>query len=132
MSAAGAHEAGGPYDGRRQALQRASIALQNKWTLLVVAELLERPQRFSELRTSLDQFNPKTLTDALRQLERHGIVERVSNPSHYALTERGHALRPIVEAVVTWAEAKLAADADLDEFEARTTDPEPLRSLRRR
>jgi len=90
-------------------LQHAAVVLQSKWALVVVAELLDQPQRFTELRKRLDQFNPKTLTQTLRRLEQHGLVRRIDNPAHYALTDRGRDLAPVINAVVAWSERDRAA-----------------------
>jgi DNA-binding HxlR family transcriptional regulator len=92
---------------RRAALYHAASALQSKWALVVVAELLVKPQRFSELRDNLDHFNPKTLTQTLRRLERERLVHRSDNPAAYALTDRGRALTPVVDAVVAWSAREL-------------------------
>ncbi len=55
---------------------RSVAILDGRWTMLVIRDLLRGTRRFSELRSSLDGISPKTLTDRLRALEEHGLVER--------------------------------------------------------
>jgi DNA-binding HxlR family transcriptional regulator len=86
---------------------RAVRVLDGKWTLLVIRDLLAGTRRFSELRASLAGISPKTLTDRLRDLEQHGLVERVSYAEipprvEYTLTERGRTLEPVIGALAAW------------------------------
>ena len=85
----------------------AVSVLDGKWTMLVIRDLLRGTRRFSELRASLRGISPKTLTDRLRALEDHGLVDRVMYAEipprvEYTLTERGRALRPVLDALATW------------------------------
>ena len=85
----------------------AVAILDGKWTLLVIRDLLRGTRRFSELRASLDGISPKTLTDRLRALEQHGLVERVMHAEipprvEYSLTERGRGLQPVLDALAVW------------------------------
>lgn len=77
-----------------------------KWSLLVVRDLLRGPQRFTDLMDSLGGITPKWLTQRLRELEAAGIVERDAQPGRrqvwYRLTAAGADLAPVVEALSTW------------------------------
>ncbi|WP_434995249.1 winged helix-turn-helix transcriptional regulator [Arthrobacter sp. Ld5] len=80
----------------------------DKWSLLVLNELCERPLRFSELRRIIPAVTQKSLTATLRRLERNGIIERVvlgTRPVmvEYRITPLGKTLRPPVEAILEWA-----------------------------
>ena len=75
-----------------------------KWTALLVHDLSEGPRRFSELERSCSGISPRTLAERLRVLEGEGIVERRSYPEspprvEYALTDKGEALLPIIDAM---------------------------------
>src|SRR5881397_4438406 len=75
-----------------------------KWTLLLVRDLSEGRSRFCELERSLAGISPRTLSLRLRALEEEGIVERHTFPEvpprvEYALTDKGRALLPIIEAM---------------------------------
>ena len=82
----------------------------NKWKLLIIRNLLERPWRFNELQKSLDGISQKVLTDSLRSMEADGIITRtvyaeVPPRVEYALSELGESLRPILDAMGTWGKA---------------------------
>ena len=86
---------------------RAVGVLDGKWTILVVRDLLGGTKRFSDLRRSLAGVSPKTLTDRLRALERHGLVNRriyaeVPPRVEYSLTEAGKTLEPVLAALSDW------------------------------
>jgi DNA-binding HxlR family transcriptional regulator len=76
----------------------------DKWTLLVVRELLSGPKRTMELLNSLFPISSRTLVQRLRDMENDRLVERTDfggNPPHieYALTERGMLLLPLLESL---------------------------------
>jgi DNA-binding HxlR family transcriptional regulator len=88
-------------------VSRALEALDGKWTILVVRDLLGGTKRFSELRRSLSGISPKTLTDRLRTLEEHGLVDRhiyaeVPPRVEYTLTTAGRTLQPVLVALSRW------------------------------
>ncbi|MBK6575006.1 MAG: helix-turn-helix transcriptional regulator [Sandaracinaceae bacterium] len=87
-------------------LARALDVLGERWTLLVVRELLLGPRRFRELLTSLEGIGPNLLTTRLRTLEARGVVERTrpARAPHdlYRLTARGRALEPALLALASW------------------------------
>ena len=79
----------------------------NKWKLLIMRNLLNRPWRFNELRRDLDGISQKVLTDSLRQMEADGIITRTVYPEvpprvEYALSELGESMRPILESMQEW------------------------------
>ncbi|MES2002044.1 MAG: helix-turn-helix domain-containing protein [Pseudomonadota bacterium] len=103
----------------------------DKWTVLVVATLGERPRRFNELRREIPSVSQRMLTLTLRNLERDGLVSRAVTPSipprvDYALTDLGHSLLSPVSALTQWALDNVASihaaqarfDADHDKAEA--------------
>lgn len=85
--------------------------LGDKWTLLVVRDLLDGKTRFSEFERSPEAIPTNILTDRLRRLERAGIVERVTTPpstrSRYRITIAGRGLRPVLLALADWGNAHL-------------------------
>src|ERR687888_2437344 len=78
----------------------------DRWSLLIVRDLLAGPRRFGELRRLLTNVTAKWLTIRLRQLEESGIVRREQRPGRrevwYELTEKGRDLGPVLEALVAW------------------------------
>jgi len=78
--------------------------LGDKWTMLVVRELLGGPKRTMELLNSLFPISSRTLVGRLRDMEKDGLVDRTDfggNPPHieYSLTERGTLLVPLLESL---------------------------------
>jgi DNA-binding HxlR family transcriptional regulator len=86
---------------------RALDVVGERWTLLVVRELLFGPKRFSDLVRGLPGMSQNVLSQRLRELAGAGLVERrrlgppVSGQV-YELTERGSALRPVVVELARW------------------------------
>ena len=86
---------------------RALDVVGERWTLLVVRELLFGPKRFSDLVRGLPGMSQNVLSQRLRELVAAGLVERrrlgppVSGQV-YELTERGAALRPVVIELARW------------------------------
>ncbi len=85
---------------------RSLEVIGEKWSLLVVRDLLRGPQRFSDLHRYLGGITPKWLTQRLRDLEAAGIVEREQEAGRrevwYRLTEKGRGLAPAIEALAVW------------------------------
>ena len=78
--------------------------LGDKWTMLIVRELLAGPKRTMELLSNLFPISSRTLVQRLRDMENDQLVERTDfggNPPHieYALTKRGMLLVPLLESL---------------------------------
>ena len=89
--------------------EHAMQFLGKRWTGLILAALMEGPQRFCEMTTAVEGLSDRVLSDRLRELEVEGIVERVVYPQipvrvEYRLTEKGRDLQPVVMAIYAWAE----------------------------
>lgn len=102
-------------------LARALDVIGDRWTLLIVRELLIGPRRFGELRTGLCGIATNLLTDRLRRLEADSIIQRsLGAPEEgtlYVLTSRGQALRPVVEELIRWSGPLMASGRDQDDFQ---------------
>jgi DNA-binding HxlR family transcriptional regulator len=84
---------------------RALETIGEKWSLLIVRDLLAGPRRFSDLRRSLAAITPKWLSARLRALESDGIVTREvagEREVWYHLTPKGQALEPVFDALLVW------------------------------
>ena len=84
---------------------RALEVIGEKWSLLIVRDLLAGPRRFSDLRRSLAAITPKWLSARLRALEADGVVTREAAGQRevwYRLTPKGHALEPVFDALLVW------------------------------
>ena len=78
--------------------------LDERWTLLVVRELLAGSRHFTELQRGVPRMSPSLLSRRLRTLTRAGVVERREDAGRvvYELTGAGEELRPVVEALGAW------------------------------
>lgn len=80
----------------------------DKWAVLIIVSLRERPYRFNELKRSIDGISQRMLTLTLRNMERDGLVTRTLTPSipprvDYELTEVGRSLAEPVAILGDWA-----------------------------
>jgi len=92
------------HDGSCCAVAATSDLIGSKWTALIVHDLSEGPRRFTQLEHACHGISPRTLSERLHMLEQEGIVLRRSYPEspprvEYALTDKGVALLPIIEAM---------------------------------
>jgi DNA-binding HxlR family transcriptional regulator len=83
--------------------------LQEKWTLFIVAALLQGPTGFNEMGRNAGRVNSTTLAQRLVHLENAGLVRKTVHSTmpprtSYELTEAGCALRPVIEAIAVWSE----------------------------
>lgn len=79
----------------------------DRWTLLVVRDLLRGTQRFQDLLGSLPGIAPNILSARLKLMEEHGLIRRALYSDHppraeYALTDRGRELGMVVGALAAW------------------------------
>lgn len=82
--------------------------IADKWTILILTVLCPKPARFNEVKRRLGGITHKALADALKRLERNGLVTRTVLPTapigvEYAITPLGHSLRQPFEALCAWA-----------------------------
>jgi len=80
-----------------------------KFTVLILRNMISLGQtRFNQLLVSVERINPKTLSIRLREMEKSGLIERKVYPEtpirvEYHLTEKGEALRPILEQMAAFS-----------------------------
>ncbi|MGH9106163.1 MAG: winged helix-turn-helix transcriptional regulator [Acidimicrobiales bacterium] len=85
-------------------VSKAMELLDERWTMLVVRELVTGGQRFNDLRRGLPKMSPSLLSKRLSELARAGVIDRRvdGNEVQYVLTPAGQELRPVVEALGAW------------------------------
>jgi DNA-binding HxlR family transcriptional regulator len=85
---------------------RALEVVGERWSLLIVRDLLPGPRRFTDLARSLDPITPARLTDRLRRLEAAGVITRRSATQGrevwYQLTDAGFDLGPAIDELTFW------------------------------
>ena len=106
------------------ALARALDVAGDRWTLLVVRELVPGPRRFTDLIDGLPGISRNLLTERLRELEREGIVVRQELPPPaarqvYELTDEGRDLASAMAPLVAWGARRMTERAPTDAFHPR-------------
>ncbi len=96
-------------------IAKATEVLGERWTMLVLRELLIGSRQFNAIARGVPTMSRNLLTKRLRQLERAGLVERVDGA--YELTMAGRSLRPIVFGVGDWAATWILTDPEPDELD---------------
>lgn len=83
--------------------------ISDKWTVIILRDLLTGTKRFNELMRSVTGITQKVLTSHLRNMESNGLLIRkvyaeVPPRVEYTLTETGYSLKPILDAMYAWGE----------------------------
>lgn len=102
-------------------LARTLDVLGERWTLLIVRELLSGPKRFKDLQDALIGVGTNLLSGRLKEMERNGLVSRAKLPppgvaSVYELTEHGRKLDETLLSLIRWGIPLLAAPKKTDEY----------------
>ena len=89
-------------------IARASEILSQRWTLLLLRDLLGGIQRFNDLRRGVPLMSPSLLSQRLKDLEKWGMVERVQNARsgavQYNATAMALELRPVIDLLGAWGQ----------------------------
>lgn len=101
--------------GHYCAIATSLDAVGDRWTLLLIRELLGGPKRYTDLADGLPGISTDLLATRLRDLEAEGLVERQVLPPPaaskvYRLTEDGSALEPVLVALARWGARRLPAE----------------------
>ncbi|MEU7299968.1 winged helix-turn-helix transcriptional regulator [Streptomyces sp. NPDC007206] len=102
---------------------RALDLVGDRWTLLIVRELLAGPRRYTDLHADLPGVSTDVLASRLKDMERDGLATRRRLPPPgaayvYELTGRGRALLPVLQALGRWGEAELGQRRPTDAVRA--------------
>ena len=108
--------------GQNCALAKALDVIGDRWTLLIVRELMIRDGcRYTDLRNGLPGIATNLLAERLDELEKAGLVSREAAPPPVAttlfhLTPRGKELEPVIAALGRWGAPLLAENSGKDTF----------------
>ncbi|MFK0136057.1 winged helix-turn-helix transcriptional regulator [Streptomyces murinus] len=113
---------------------RALDLVGDRWTLLIVRELLAGPRRYTDLHADLPGVSTDVLASRLKDMERDGLATRRRLPppgaaTVYELTPRGSALLPVLQAFGAWGEAELGERRPTDAVRAHWFALPLLRAL---
>lgn len=101
-------------ESKEGCLATALSVLGNKWSALILRDLVSGPKRFSEFERSLHGISPRTLSQRLDDLEACGIVTKKSFAEtpprvEYTLTQKGNDIVPALQQMAQWGEKYYAA-----------------------
>jgi DNA-binding HxlR family transcriptional regulator len=104
------------------ALARAAELIGERWTLLIIRELLLGPKRFGDLQDHLDGMSPTLLTSRLTALIDSNVVCRITlprpvNAQLYQLTDIGREIQPAIRELIRWGGRFLFPPVPGDAFE---------------
>jgi DNA-binding HxlR family transcriptional regulator len=111
--------------GQYCSIARALDVVGDRWTLLIVRELLlQGPCRFTDLKNGLPGVATNLLSTRLKELEDAGLVAREDAPPPvatvlYTLTENGLTLEPLLRALGLWGLKYMSEERSGDAFQAR-------------
>ncbi|MFJ8942011.1 winged helix-turn-helix transcriptional regulator [Streptomyces sp. NPDC102395] len=113
---------------------RALDVVGDRWTLLIVRELLAGPRRYTDLHADLPGVSTDVLASRLRDMERDGLATRRRLPPPgaayvYELTARGSGLLPVLQALGAWGQGELGERQPTDAVRAHWFALPLLRAL---
>lgn len=122
---------------------QAAEIVAERWTPLILRELICGSRRFNDLRRGVPLMSPSLLSQRLRELEAAGVVQRVAGSGgaglEYRLTRSGEELKPVIETLGLWGYRWIQRELRQDELDPallmwdirRSIDPSPLPADRR-
>lgn len=121
-------------------LAQATQLLCERWTLIVIRELIAGSTHFSELQKGVPLMSPTLLSTRLKQLVAAGVIARGQGKNHrtYSLTDAGKELGPVIELLGAWGHRWVRSDLSNGELDAgllmwdmrRSVDPKIFPSER--
>ncbi len=103
--------------------EKAITMLSQRWTGLIIYQLLSGPQRFCTIESSIG-VSGRLLSERLKDLESEGIVNREVFPEtpvriEYSLTEKGLSLEPLMKEIEQWSQTWLEIEHTSEQDESR-------------
>ena len=90
--------------GQFCSIAKALEVVGERWTPLVLRELICGSSRYNEIQRGMPRISPALLSKRLNALERAGVIKRDRNTGGYALTEAGWELKPVIEQLGVWGQ----------------------------
>src|SRR5690625_4683517 len=87
--------------------EKAVSLLSQRWTALVIYQMLDTPQRFGAIQSAIG-VSGKVLSERLKDMEQEGLVKRDVYPEtpvviEYSLTKKGESLEPVLRDIENWS-----------------------------
>jgi DNA-binding HxlR family transcriptional regulator len=100
---------------------KASEVLGERWTLLLIRELVAGATSYTELQRGLGRISPSVLSLRIKTLVEHGLVERVDSDTgrvpRYRLTRAGSELSPVIDSIAGWGQRWVRSRMTKDELD---------------
>ena len=108
-------------------IARALDILGDRWTLLILRDLMSGLHRYTEIQESCQGMSPNVLSDRLKRLQEDGLIERHHRKGlppqvEYTLTEKGWAVRPVLQSLIDWAKQHVGSLDPEDRETGASTD----------
>lgn len=98
-------------------ISHACNMLEPRWTIPILVEMWDGSTRFNEIRRAVGNISPALLSRRLKELELHGLIERIEDPAtgqvNYIRTQRAIDLEPALNALGSWAQCNIEANTAL-------------------
>lgn len=98
--------------------------LEPRWTIPILVEMWDGSTRFNEIRRAVGNISPALLSRRLKELELHGLIERIEDPAtgrvDYIRTQRAIDLEPALNALGNWAQCNVEAHTALTNTDVPT------------
>ena len=98
-------------------ISHACNMLEPRWTIPILVEMWDGSTRFNEIRRAVGNISPALLSRRLKELELHGLIERIEDPAtgqvNYIRTQRAIDLEPALNALGSWAQYNIEANTAL-------------------
>ena len=102
---------------------KAAEVIGERWTLLILRELVAGASGYSELQRGLGRISPSVLASRLKALTQHGIIEKITTSTstrkgrRYRLTPAGAELAPIIDSIGSWGQRWVRSRMTRDELD---------------
>lgn len=110
--------------------QQILDVISDKWSVIVLYCLAFQPRRYNDIQRRIEGISQKVLTQTLRRLERHGLVQRMVLSEmplsvEYALTDLGESLMDPLLAIATWSRTHFSEVVNSRDQYDQITSQEP-------
>ncbi|MEM8631101.1 MAG: helix-turn-helix domain-containing protein [Pseudomonadota bacterium] len=105
-------------------ITHACDVLEPRWTMPILSEMWAGNSRFNDIRRGVGNISPALLSRRLKELEAHGLIERIEDPAtgtvDYIRTQAAIDLEPALNALAEWAQKNISAQQALGEMNVST------------
>jgi DNA-binding HxlR family transcriptional regulator len=103
------------YENEQMILESCAMAytlslIGGRWKPVILWQIMTAPKRYKQLKEAIPNISERMLTGALRELEKDGLVSRITHPSfppqvEYELTSLGRSMEPFLQSMSDWGKS---------------------------